>query len=183
MAEKRFQTDWLAVIIGVIMIIIGIIALMNPLTTWLTLAVLVGISAIVRGIVLIGNFIAERKCTGGNTAVCIFGIIFAAISIILGIYLLFNPGVALLTLGYIVAAWVIIDAINNLMIAWALRHVSNGFWILSLILNILLLIGGIYLFFRPLSGGLTASVVIAIMLVVSGIMTLINGFRKPTYIG
>jgi len=163
--ESRF--DWTNLLIGILMIIVGILVLTNPAATMTTLAILVGIAVLISGVI----FLFKYK---ESTANLIYGII----AIILGIILLTRPAFAVSALGFIIGIWFFIEGVLGLTRAGFYKLVSSAMYIISIILNVLLLIAGLLIILNPFVAALSLPVLTGIALLIAGVMH-ITGVFSP----
>jgi uncharacterized membrane protein HdeD (DUF308 family) len=77
---------------------------------------------------------------------------------------------------YIAAIWFIAEAIQNLVATGAYKNVSNSLYVFSVTLNVLLLVGGVVLLFKPDIIWLSISMIIGILLMIAGLGYLVHGF-------
>jgi len=171
--EKTGKSSWLSPLVGIALFIGGVLALTNAPATFLTLAISLGILAIVHGImmVLTDYQIRERTSFRAKFTPC-FGLLLG----IVGIIFLFRPAFAANIFAYIVAAWFIVDAINNLSSSGLFKSAGTAFYVSNIILNILLLACGIILIFNPLIAGLAISLMIGISLLIAGVEYMLFAF-------
>jgi len=103
--------------LGILFIIAGIIALVNlqQTTAWLAIfiAILVGIMWIVEGIVALSTL--------GDARSKVWSIIFAIISIVAGIYLLFNALIGAAVLWWLLGIALVVLGIINIVRAFTFR--------------------------------------------------------------
>ncbi|MHC1772541.1 MAG: HdeD family acid-resistance protein [Flexilinea sp.] len=174
--ERTRKFNWLSLLVGIILIIGSVFALKDPTATFLTLAIMLGIAVIVRGLMLVITYYRIKDLNSFKLKV---NLVIGILLIIVGIIFLFRPIFATNLFTYIVAVWFIVDAINNLIGVRLLKPFGSIPYFCSLILNILLLIGGIILLFNPLIVGLSIPLIIGVSLLVSGIEYVILAFFNP----
>lgn len=175
MAEKK-GFNWIALLVGIVLIVGSVFAFMNPVATFLTLAIMLGIVAVVRGLMLIVAFfrISER-----TTFKVWFFLIVGILLTILGVIFLFRPAFAAIVFAFMIAAWFIFDAINNLINIDRMKPSGNGIYFLSIALNLLFLVGGIITALHPWIVGISIPIIIGISLMSSGIQNLVMAFFGP----
>lgn len=175
MSTEQRRTDWVDVIVGVLLVIAGIFVLSNLFEAYLALASLLGIILVIRGILLIVRSMRIRSFTNRRVS-GILGIVVGVLIIIAGIYLMFNPALSLVTLGTLVGVWFIVEGFGNILdIHWS-RRLSRGLWVLQIILSILMVAAGFFLLTNWLAGGLTAATLMGIALLLNGAVRVIAGF-------
>lgn len=98
------------------------------------LSLLFAIAAIISGITTIGGYTKLRRETGLRAN---FALVFAIIDILVGLLFLFHAPTGVLVLGYVFAFWFLIDSIERLTVVSHLRVFGTGYFVLSLILDII----------------------------------------------
>lgn len=138
MSEVLARNWWAIALRGVIAILYGIIALLWPGVTALSLALLLAVYLVADGVLTIvaGIRAGQRHERWG------WLLLEGVVDIGVGLLALFMPGAALLALVWLVAVWAIVTGIAELVAAWRLQT-SHGNWLLAIagILSILLGIG------------------------------------------
>lgn len=178
--ERTGKFNWVALFVGIILIVISIFVLKNPATTILTLTILFSIIAIARGIMLIVAYYRFKELTSFKLVMSlIIGILLVAI----GIVFLAWPDLAARVFAYLVAIWFIADGINNLINSNCVKPAGKGIYVLCIIFSILLVAGGIILLLHPLILSLSISLLIGLSLMVSGIEYIIFSFFNPRLLG
>ena len=167
------KIDWMAVLGGIVMIVLGILVLSHPDSTITTLAAIVGVVVLVRGIMFLVEYNNARNLNqGGATLFLFLGILLIA----LGVLFLIGPEFVLNAFVYIAAIWFIAEGIQNLVAIRSHENTNNSFYLVRVILNILLLIGAVILLFRPDIAWLSVTVITGILLMIAGLGYLVNGF-------
>jgi len=167
------KTDWMAVLVGIVMILLSILVLSHPGSTITTLAAIVGVVALVRGIMFLVDYNSVKVLSHGRATLSLF---LGILLIVLGALFLIGPEFVLDVFVYIAAIWFIAEAIQNLVATGPYKNVSNSLYVFSVTLNVLLLIGAVVLLFRPDIVWLSVSVIIGILLMIAGLGYLVNGF-------
>lgn len=161
---KAIQTS---LIIGAILsAIAGTILLAWTGAALFIVAMVLGIYFLVRGIVrLVSGIFAPGLTAGGRTLSIILGILL----VIVGIFVLKNPGDSLALLGILIGLSWIIDGIATLV--ESSQAVSRGFAIVAGILGI---IAGIVVLFVPLESVAVLTMIAGLFLVVIAIAQIIG---------
>jgi len=166
------KIDWTAVLGGIVMILLSILVLTHPGSTISTLAAIVGIVAIVRGIMFFVDYNDTKDTSHGQATWYLFlGILLT----VLGVLFLIGPEFILNIFVYIAAIWFIAEAIQNLVASSEYKEVGNYIYSINMVLNILLLIGGIVLLLKPDIVWLSVSVILGILMLIAGIGYLVHG--------
>ncbi len=151
---------------GVILLLVGLLAMGAPLVAGLSLAMLVGIMLIVGGI---GQLVFAVKTGKG-----IFSIILGILTVVIGGYMVGNSAVALSALTIFLAIYLLISGISEVFMSFQIRPAKGWGWALfSGILAVLL--GAIIWNQFPLSGAWAIGILIGIRLFFSGWALLMLG--------
>jgi uncharacterized membrane protein HdeD (DUF308 family) len=161
---KAIQTS---LIIGAVLsAIVGTILLAWTGAALFIVAMVLGIYFLVRGIVrLVSGIFAPGLTAGGRTLSIILGILL----VVVGIFVLKNPGDSLALLGILIGLSWIIDGIATLV--ESSQAVSRGFAIVAGILGI---IAGIVVLFVPLESVAVLTMIAGLFLVVIAIAQIIG---------
>ena len=166
-------TNWWALALrGVLAILVGAFAFMMPGVTLGALVFLFGIFAFVDGIFAIMaalRGIREHDRWGWMLTAGILGI-FA------GMIALAVPGLGVLALVWLVAAWAFMRGVLEIAAAIKLRKIIEGEWML-MIGGVLSLGFGILIASRPGLGALLLGTWIGVYAIFSGIVMLVLAFR------
>lgn len=162
---------WLLVIRAIFAVLFGILAIIAPLVAALFFIFLFGAYALFDGILSIVVSLQERHTYSRWWMLLISGIA----AVILGIFAFFQPGVTAVALFWIVALWLIISGIFEILAAFALRGLGIE-WVL-VISGILSIIVGIVFFAHPVASILTIVWLIGVFSLVHGVMLLIRAIR------
>ena len=149
----------LTIAVGVVVMLIGILVMATPLIAGMSVALMIGIMLLVGGIAQTISAIKNRMG--------LFAIIVGVLTIIAGGYLTTNMDAALATLTFILAAYLIISGVSEVMMALQARPVDGWGW--ALFSGILSVILGIMIWAQmPLSGAWAIGILIGIRLLFSG---------------
>jgi len=156
---------YLPLILGIIFIAIGIWAIMTPVETYISLAILFSVAFFVTGILAIVFSISHRKQLDGWGWSLASGIL----SFIIGVLLIIYPQVSVLTLSLFVGFVVLFH--STMAVAWSIElkkyKVSNWGWLLFA--GIIGVILSFILLWNPFIAGLTVAVFTGIALITVGI--------------
>ena len=156
----------LTIALGIVVMLIGIIVMASPIVVGTSVAMIVGVMLVIAGI---GQLIFAFKTSSG-----IFSILFAVLTVIIGGYMVSNPNVALGALTFILATYLIVSGLLEVMMSFQIRPADGWGWALfSGILSIVL--GAMFWAQAPLSGALAIGILIGIRLLFSGLTLLMFG--------
>ena len=163
-AGSRVGATW-----GVVVVILGLLAIAMPFITGVAVAVMVGIIMIAAGI---AQFFYAFKCRSFGEGVLRF--LFSLFAVLAGVSLLVQPGAGLATLTMFLAAWFFVDGIWSLVSGLRWRPFEGWGWmvfsgIVSIVLGVM-----IYRQF-PESALWLVGVLVGVRLVFSGMAMIMMG--------
>ena len=165
-----------SIALGVLMIILGIIAMLAPWEFGIVIALIIGWTAIFNGVAQI--IYGIRTHSGGRT---VLEIILGLIYIIAGIYLLLHPVGGLLVLTIFLACFLIVYGIFALVLAFQMRPHHGWGWVLfDAILTVLL--GALIWRHWPINSAWIVGTLLGISFISSGVSRLMlsAAARKAT---
>jgi len=158
-------TAW-SIALAILMIIVGVLAMLEPGIYGLFITYVVGWAAIFNGVVQI---IYGVRTHGGWHV--LLEVILGIIYIIAGIYLLMHPGAGLLALTIVIASFLLVYGIFALVLAFRIKPRTGWGWVLfDAIITILL---GLLIWAHwPWNSGWVVGTLFGISIFVSGITRL-----------
>lgn len=163
---------WLVALRGAIAILFGIVALILPAATLITLVWIFGAFALGGGILLIGAAIRDRLSGPFAWLLLLQGFLSGLIGVISFLY----PTMTALALLYLIAAWAIVTGFFEIITAIQLRKEIRNEWLLGLA-GVASIVFGALLVAAPRAGALAIVWIIAMYAIVFGILLVILGFR------
>lgn len=163
----------LAIVMGIIVLITGILAIGSPFVAGISVAMMVGVLLIVGGI---GHLIFAIRGRAG-----IWSVLFSVLTIIVGGYMLANLGVALASLTLFLAAYFVVSGVFEILFAFRAKPVKGWGW--ALFSGIVSVILGMMIWSQfPLSGAWAVGILFGIRMVFLGwtLIILGGGARKIT---
>lgn len=135
-AVKKDSTTLM--ILGIATVILGVLAMMAPLMTGIAVALMVGILLVAAGI---ARTIFAFKCKSWGKGILIF--VLGLLTLLVGLYMIARPGMALVTLTLVLAAYFVVDGIFEIIEAFDLKPLEGWRWMLfggivSIILGIMI---------------------------------------------
>lgn len=126
---------------GVLIVLLGFIAIVLPVISTLALTVVLGVILIVAGISEGIRAVRAWGQPGAGTA-----LILAVIAVIAGLMVLVNPFAGALSLAVVIGVYMILSGVAKARFAWALRPTAGWGWMafsaaLSIVLGIIVLVG------------------------------------------
>src|SRR5208283_4587152 len=155
-----------SIALGVLMIVLGIIAMLAPWEFGIVIALIIGWSAIFNGVAQI--IYGIRTHSGGRTVI---EVILGLVYIVAGIYLLMHPVGGLLVLTLFLACFLLVYGIFALVLAFQMRPLPGWGWVMfDAIITILL---GILIWAHwPLNSEWIVGTLFGISILVSGVTRL-----------
>lgn len=163
------------VVRGVVAILFGIFALVWPSITLHVILILFALYALVAGAAAAITAVVDRQ----DNDAWPLGLIFGTIAVLIGIYLLARPGLTALVILYLIALYAIVVGVIDVVSGVALRRSMRGEWVL-VIVGILSLLLGLYLFANPGVGVLSLVWLIAVYALVTGVFWLVAAASHDT---
>lgn len=162
-AKIAHKVWYWAVIRGVIAVIFGVIALVAPLTTAKSLAIVIGIFAIVDGLAEIMDAIRHREYGG------VFGrVILGLISIGFGTVVLAWPGITAVVLVYTIALWAAFGGMFQMIVSLGLPDLKGGARVWGVVGGLISMAFATLMFTQPATG-------LSVLLIIIGIYALMFG--------
>lgn len=167
--EEDKKISFKYILFGIFFIAGGILSITNKVSALLGLVLYIGIMMTVRGISLVIAGIGSKK-ESGKTLMPL--IMMGVINTILGILILSNKVFAGVTLLYVVAIMVIVDAVGNFL---TLRSSEKGHFIGRLLGSIAGLVIGVLLFMNPVLTAKLTAIFLGIYFITIGVAFLVEG--------
>lgn len=157
---------------GVVAILFGVIAILNPAAGLAVLILLFGALAFADGVLAIVAAIAIRNGEQRWLALLVSGIL----AIVVGLIAFTRPALTTVVLVYLVAAWAIVAGVGEIAAAIRLRRVITDEWLL-LLTGVLSVGFGIGLALFPGAGALALIIWIGALAVVIGALRVVVAMR------
>ncbi|HUL61514.1 MAG TPA: HdeD family acid-resistance protein [Methanocella sp.] len=161
---------------GIVAVIFGLLALLWPGITLGVFVLLFGAFAFVDGILLVLQAVTTRRHEDYWWARLLHGLV----SIAAGVAVFAWPGITLLVLAYIIAAYAIVTGILEILGAIELRKAIKG-ELLMLLSGLLLIAIGVLLIWRPGIGLIAMVQTIGIFAIAYGIVIAVLALRMRGY--
>jgi uncharacterized membrane protein HdeD (DUF308 family) len=171
----RKSWPWL-ILEGILAIVFGVIALVNPGLTLFSLQLLFAAWLIVDGVFEIANAFSDRS-DGRHRWI---PIVIGALGIIAGILVFMFPGVTLVTLVVLLGIWAIVRGIMQLVAAFQMRGIQSGMWWVG-ISGVISIMFGILVVVAPGAGALALLWVIGLFAIAFGVMLIVFGLQVRRY--
>lgn len=174
-----FRSWWILAWRGVLALLFGVLALLMPGPTVLSLVLLFAAYALLAGIVyLVGAVRNRRHATGSHAPDWWLLLMLGVVSVVAGLLAVMRPGLAALALVLIVGVNALITGVLDIVLAVRLRgHARPGVWLL-LAGGIASIIFGTILIALPTVGALALVWLIGAYAIVAGILYMVMAFRS-----
>lgn len=170
MIEAIQKHWWYLLIRGILLIVLGLLALFSPGIVLVSLLLYLGIVAVLGGIfTIIGSIFSKDEGKFGGV---LEGLIYLAI----GLLFIFAPGFVLSSIVYFIAFWALISGILQIVYAIKLRKIIQNEWI-AIVSGVLSVIFALVLFFNVVSSANAIIMVLGAFAIVSGILYMMLAFK------
>jgi uncharacterized membrane protein HdeD (DUF308 family) len=159
---------WVLALRGVLLILMGLLAFVNPLT-WV---IFIGIVMLIDGVSMLFAGFGNQPAGQSRWPLILIGVL----GVIAGIIVLVNPPLGGLTLTIVIGAWAIVTGILEIISAIRVREdIDNEWWLI--LFGVLAIIFGILVFQNVLAGFMTIAWIFGVFAIVAGILSIALGFR------
>ncbi|HEV7605364.1 MAG TPA: DUF308 domain-containing protein [Candidatus Limnocylindrales bacterium] len=163
---------WVLVVEGVLGVIFGVLALLLPGVTLLTLAYLFAAWAIISGVTAIGEGMRVADQRGRSWPFAVTGVV----SIVAGVLAALLPGPTIGGLMLFLGAWLVVGGVAQLWAAYQIRKVIDNEWIIALA-GVLRAVAGLIILAFPIVGALLTVAYISSAAIIVGVIAIALGFR------
>jgi uncharacterized membrane protein HdeD (DUF308 family) len=156
--------------LGVVMIILGLVALWNVVDASIVTTVIVGWVLVIAGVMhIVGAF------TGGSTGGRILSAVLGILYVLVGFDLIIQPALGALTLTIVVAIMLLVDGVIRIVSSVMNRGEGWGWMVALGVINILL---GIWIWTNFPISGLVIGFFVGLQLLFIGLTWLMVGFMS-----
>src|ERR1700760_2136875 len=141
---KNFATWGLLFIAGIIFFSVGVLAFINPMSSYVKLTKFAGVGLLINGGLLLAMIIIrpmrprERNWLQAESILHLF----------FGILFLLNPLLAFIALPYFMGSWLFLVGLLKMLAAWFCRH-RLGSWTFAALVGLIFFVFGSLLLFSP----------------------------------
>ena len=165
--KRRSDLGWGELVIGIALILLGILTFARPAGALTGIVFVYGIFAVITGIADIAFYIKMERHTGFGPAI---SLVTGILSVLAGILLLLNPGAGGWALLFLFPIWFIAHCISRLSHLTIVRLTAGtGYYYFTMIANILGLVLGFMMLFRPLLSFFSVTYLIGFYFILMGI--------------
>ena len=168
------KSGWSDILVSVVFAWIAIFMIVKPdSATKIISYILGGIFALYGVIKIINYFVAKGKYDFYN-----YDLLYGIIAIIIGLITIFYSGLIETMFRMVIGIWIVYSGLLRLSLSFKLHSAEVPIWSASLILSILIIVGGLYMIFE--SGALI--VTIAIIMLMYAIIDLVESVIFVKYV-
>lgn len=170
MRDLTKRIFWVSIASTLVMLLFGILLFIFPETVIKSVAIAMGVIFIMIGVIPIINYFRFRA-TGFTTT---FSFLLGIFCIVAGLILLMNENILGTIIPILTGVWMIINSINRISISMDLRDDKIPFWVITFIYAILTLVAGVLLILDPVNGGKLVTKTIGIIICVYSTLDVID---------
>lgn len=163
---------WVFVVEGVLGLIFGVLALLLPEVTLVTLAYLFGAWAIISGVSALAEGMRVANERGRSWPFAVTGVV----SIVAGILAALLPGPTIAGLMLFLGAWLLVGGVGEIWAAYQIRRQIDNEWIIALV-GVLRAVAGLVILAFPIVGALLTVAYISWAAIIAGIFAIAMGLR------
>lgn len=177
--NRQSDIGWFELIVGIILIIFGVVIMRQPVGVLTWIVILCGVLAILSGIGDIVLYVKMEQFTGFGPIV---SLVTGILSVMAGFMLAAYPEAGNWAIAMILPIWIIAHCISRLShLQYMKMHYGMTYYTISLILNILGLLVGILLIFRPMITILSMGVLVGGFMIIEGVELILVGLDGRQY--
>lgn len=154
-------------ITGIILIIMGLLSFMYPITALMSLGMLIGIGLCISGLNYLSGYYFCKPMSF---------IILGILDLLMGILLILRPGITAFFIPYIIGLWLFLTGFSRIGTSLWLGGARISGWWLMLINGIALIIFGCLMCASPLISALSVVTVLGVGLIIFGILAITEGY-------
>ena len=156
---------WLSLILGIVFIGVGFLLMSAPVISYITLSILFGVTMFISGFFEMAFAITNKETLSSWGWYIASGII----DILIGMYLMFYPGMSMAILPFVIAFWLMFRGFSSIGYAFDLRRYGTKDWGWFLTLGVLAIICAVTILWQPLFGALSVVYIIAFAFLFIGV--------------
>ena len=161
----------LNMLMGVLLIVAGIFMIANEGITFISFAFVVGLLFIVAGIAEALSCNSYRGDEGDKSWVLIDGLMMFGI----GVLIILNKLTADVVVPYVLGFWVLVSGVGNMVRSLEKREVKDAYFYGYLVIGMLNVIVGVYMFFNDNLLMMTVSVQVGVCILAQGVNAFMVG--------
>ena len=175
--EKRLKRMFnLSIIFSILLAILGVVMIIHPNVTLITMSKILAVYVIIRGIFKVILHFKEI-----DDYMPFDQLMPGIVCIVVGLILFTHLNYIETLVGILVGIWIVTESLNDINIGWKLRK-TEAPWLITLILGIVSLIAGIILLVNPAESAEAVMVWSGIILLINSITSCIDKFIFKKYV-
>ena len=161
---RNFRTNYL--ITGAILIILGVLTLRYPVEAIMSAGFIIGLGLLASGL----NYFSAYYFFGLKRF-----ILLGLLDFVMGVYMIVQPGVTAFIIPFVMAVWLLTTGISRVGLSlWLGGAKISGWWLMLLDGIVLIALAGL-MTAAPLSAALSVMMILAGVLIVSGVLAVLEG--------
>jgi len=171
--SQGLTTKWWAILLqGIVLIILSIYIFNNPAGVLAGISLWFGILVTVAGVVGIIAWFAGSKVERENMS-----LLWAVLTFVFGLLLLFNLLATMKTLTVIFGLWCLLSGFFLLSTGWSLKKVNSTGWVM-VIAGVLCVVAAVMMIMNIGSGAVAISTLLGLQVLFTGIALVLLSFAK-----
>lgn len=171
MLKKMFT---LSIFSSILFIVIGLLLFFKPGDTLKTISYIIGGLILVFGIFGVARFTKSEK-KGLN-----FDLIYAILSFVAGLIIIFNPEALASIIPIILGIWIVINSAIKIQYSFYIKSDTSKKWVATLTMSLITLICGIVLLFNPFKAASYVAQAVGLFIMVYAVIDLVESFMLKT---
>jgi uncharacterized membrane protein HdeD (DUF308 family) len=159
---------WMAVLKGLILIILGIVALINPAAALMTFAMYLGFAMLFTGLILVFSSVINNKVRAWGWALA-EGIL----DLFFGILVITYPFMTAVLLPVMVGFWIFFGGILQMATSIAYRKLISGWWV-GIAYGLIAITFSLFILYMPLFSSLIFIFTLGVFVILFGIYYIIT---------
>lgn len=157
-----------SLVVSILLIVLSLFLIIKPAQSLNFIMICLGCIVVLNGIIHTISYFT----TPSEFKTFSFELVQGIICIVLGLVFILNPELINSFLPFIIGAWIIIESIVKIQLAFNVKDIQNSNWLLMLGLAIITLLLGIIIIFNPFATAITITTLCGIMLLISEVMNI-----------
>lgn len=174
MKEMIRKVFTLSIFSSILFIVIGLLLFFKPGDTLKTISYVIGGLILVFGIFGVARFTKSEK-KGLN-----FDLIYAILSFIAGLIIIFNPEALASIIPIVLGIWIVINSAIKIQYSFYIKSATSNKWKATLIMSLITLVCGIVLLFNPFKAASYVAQAVGLFIMVYAIIDLVESFMLKT---
>ena len=157
---------WHCYITGAILIILGVLSFMRPVSALVSVGFFIGCGLVANGVNYFTGFYLFRLWRF---------IVLGLLDIAVGVVMILQPGLSAFFIPYVIALWLFSTGMTRTCTAFWLGGAKIKGWWLMLINGVALIISALLVCASPLISAISVMMILGIVLVIAGVLVIAEG--------